>query len=99
MRSEFRADRLPISPAAEALSQGDLALAWHHALSDGEDYELCFTLPMAQAESALPSRVDGVPITRIGVTKPRGNGPVVSLRMPDGSVQAVEDMGWEHRGS
>jgi thiamine-monophosphate kinase len=59
---------LPVSDALRAVA-GELA--WHSALAGGEDYELCFTVPPAQAASvaALAARC-GVPLTRCGRLRP-----------------------------
>jgi thiamine-monophosphate kinase len=55
---------LPVSDALRAVAGEQ---AWHSALSGGEDYELCFTAPPAQATAvvALASRC-GVQLTRCG---------------------------------
>ncbi len=91
-------DRLPISPAAQAAAQRDRTPAWQHAVGDGEDYELCFTLPGPQADSVLPREIDGVPITPIGTVTAADHGPTVTLQMQDGRVQPIDQLGWEHRG-
>lgn len=69
-----------------------------HALCDGEDYELCFTLDARDAAS-LPAKIDGVPITRIGRIVARAPGhDVACLRLvrPDGASNAFDASGWEH---
>ena len=61
------------------------------ALSDGEDYELCFTVSDA---SRLPHSMAEVPLTVIGTVE-QGDGVVLS----DGDTQIpIESSGWEHRG-
>lgn len=100
--AQLWADRLPISPAAHAVSHQDHVSPWRHALGDGEDYELCFTLPPAEAERVLPAQIDGVLVTRVGIITPVEPGVsgagVVTLVMPDGSVESVGPLGWEHHG-
>lgn len=71
----------------------------NHALYDGEDYELCFTVDPAAAEK-LPTEIGGVTLTRIGHMLGETNRPVEShlwLRLPGGSRQPLTKTGWEHR--
>lgn len=96
LAAQLWADRLPISAAAHAASHRDHRPPWQHALGDGEDYELCFTVPVGDAESVLPSQVDGVAITQIGTMMPGGEGPMITIKLPDGSIQPVEGLGWQH---
>lgn len=64
-----------------------------NALSEGEDYELLFTLSPASARQ-LPDEIDGVPITRLGhiIEGTR-------LFLLDGSERReLARSGWEHHG-
>jgi len=72
--------------------------SWRDALSDGEDYELCFTAP---PNCPPPAAIMGVPITRIGsLHKPAHPAQRCTLIItPDGDRLDASDMGWEHRGS
>jgi thiamine-monophosphate kinase len=94
--AELFADRLPISPAAHAASHRTGRPPWLHALSDGEDYELLFTIAAPAAERALPRQIDGVPITQIGVVTDPADGARVTIKLPDGSIEPVDATGWEH---
>jgi thiamine-monophosphate kinase len=58
-----------------------------HALHDGEDYELLFTLPQALVKD-LP-----VPAHVIGAIQ---SEPGVWLQHPDGRREPLEPKGWEH---
>jgi thiamine-monophosphate kinase len=75
-------------------------LSWQRALGDGEDYELLFA-----ASGSVPSRLAGVPITRIGTILARDAGsrePQVGVRVDEGSAEALIDasrFGWEHRNA
>lgn len=62
------------------------------ALSDGEDYELLFTLPEAQVARIRRLRL-GVKVTRIG-TIVRGRG--LTLIHPGARRQRIRARGWEH---
>ncbi len=74
-------DRLPLSPVMRSRRQGDSALEL--ALSFGDDYELCFTLPQA-ALTELENRLEqfGCSITEIGVVNKQ---PGLEFHHDDGS--------------
>lgn len=66
---------------------------FQYALHGGEDYELLFTAP---ANRRVPTRIAGVPITRIGeITR----GRQIILQTPDGKPQPLPTGGWEHFAS
>jgi thiamine-monophosphate kinase len=96
--AEVQVADLPVSKAAKALARRTGQPPWRHALADGEDYELCFTVA---ANAEVPSMCAGVPITRIGkivaAAEVSGASPV-RLRMADGTTLTAEGMGWEHEG-
>ncbi|QNN25058.1 thiamine-phosphate kinase [Planctomycetales bacterium ZRK34] len=69
-----------------------------HALFDGEDYELCFTIAPDAADN-LPTEIDGVTLTKVGHMLGEADRPVESrlwLRLPDGTRQPLTKTGWEH---
>ncbi len=84
--AELWADALPIRACVTGQPR------WQHALGDGEDYELCLTLP----PDAVPGEVEGVPVTVVGRIVP-GPEATIRIRLPDGSFVQVGDVGWEHR--
>jgi thiamine-monophosphate kinase len=60
------------------------------ALDGGEDYELLFT---ARPAARVPSRIEGVEVSRIGqVTR----GRKIYLRAEDGVKRELPPAGWEH---
>ncbi|MEZ5566239.1 MAG: thiamine-phosphate kinase [Gammaproteobacteria bacterium] len=81
---------LPLSTALQTLCPRD---AIEHALTGGDDYELCFTVPAA-AESSLLKAAESWPVsvTRIG-TIIAGEGARWSL---DGRPYRVPDSLWQH---
>jgi len=90
------ADALPISAGAAQAASRDQKPVWQHAISDGEDYELCFTVPAQRADN-IPADLLGVPITRVGVIDEAIPGrPLVRLVRPDGVEVDAGNMGWEH---
>jgi thiamine-monophosphate kinase len=92
------ADKLPIDDATHAAARRDGRPEWEHAIGDGEDYELCFTLSSERA-AQLPRKIDGVAVTRIGEIVPANGEPPVRVRLADGAIKPVRDLGWEHRGA
>jgi thiamine-monophosphate kinase len=81
--AEVESAQLPVYPTA-TLDQ---------ALNGGEDYELLFTAPPA---TRVPSKIAGVPVTRIGrILKRRSALQPLTLNGPRGS-RPVKPEGWEH---
>ena len=97
--AEIAVDALPIGPAAQAAARRDGRPAWQHAVGDGEDYELCFTLPTTQVDPGRSTQIAGVDITPIGrITEPRPDDePNIMLKQSDGSLEPLDpQLGWEH---
>ncbi len=99
LSAEIDANQLPLSPAAWAAANRDRQPLWRHAVGDGEDYELCFTLP-PEAAASLPAEIDSVPITRIGrmMVPEAGSEPTILVLLPAGQSQVLTNEGWEHHG-
>ena len=90
--AEIDAALLPRSPALMALYDDASALPF--ALAGGDDYELCFSVPMARladVQSEL-SRL-GCGVTRIGRIV---EGAGVRVRGADGTWLETAAAGWEH---
>ncbi|HYJ86993.1 MAG TPA: thiamine-phosphate kinase [Pyrinomonadaceae bacterium] len=86
------ASRLPIDEVVSELCGRRALDPLMLALHGGEDFELLFTVSPEKI-SQLPSRVDGVAITRIGVIGAASEG----VRISEGSrVWKLEPGGWEH---
>jgi len=71
--------KLPVSAAAKRMSGKGL----DHALFDGEDYELLFTIPRAKSKGL---RIVGEIVAARGVF----------LKGADGAFVELPDRGWEH---
>lgn len=84
-------DRVPISPAAYQLDDGQSPLA--HALGDGEDFELLLAVPPDTARVVLERQPIGVPLTDIGCFTTE---PQILARDTDGSVAPLTIRGYEH---
>jgi len=85
------APAIPISSVARQLSDDQTSL--QHALSDGEDFELIFTVSAEDGHRLLTSWNDSTPITRIGeITKQQE----CWLRSADNERQTLPPLGWNH---
>ena len=83
--AEIHAELVPRARVGRPKREVDLQLALH----GGEDYELLFTAPRTKH---IPSRIAGVPITRIGrITRSKR-----ILLVNRGEVSKLEALGWEH---
>lgn len=78
---------LSVEAAARAHAKPGEGL-WLRALSDGEDYELCFT-----ASGDVPSRIGATPITRVGEVREGGGCVVLD---PSGGRVDASGLGWNH---
>jgi thiamine-monophosphate kinase len=85
-------ERIPVSAAAGRLARRTGKTALEHALSDGEDFELLFTLAPGQATRLERDRRLRGLVTRIGEVVRRG----LHLRQRDGRTTSVRPMGYEH---
>lgn len=93
-----RVDQIPIRSTAQTRSITSGWPAWWHAMTDGEDYELCFTVPSTHAQS-VPTEIDGVRITPIGVIRDTTTMTGVNLAFSNGQQSPFLDSGWEHASS
>lgn len=80
----IEAARIPIARAAKTV---------HHALMDGEDFELLFAVGARDA-ARVPKRLGTCPVTRIGTVVRRGAG--VQLVDRQGRVQPLTVKGFQH---
>lgn len=84
---------LPISEAARELSGRDGKPALEHALHDGEDFELLFTVSAADWEKLRSGKLFDAGVTAIGrITA----DAAVLLKSPDGATLPLPPGGYEH---
>jgi thiamine-monophosphate kinase len=84
--AELQQELIPRAMVGKPSQRVDLDLALH----GGEDYELLFT---ARRHKRIPSRISGIPLTRIGeITR----GGKMFLIDPSGAAQELKPGGWEH---
>ncbi|MFN2309525.1 MAG: thiamine-phosphate kinase [Gammaproteobacteria bacterium] len=91
------ADRLPRSAAFRSVVPGPQMPAWFELpLAGGDDYELCFTVPLSQVP-VLTSLADelGLPLTAIGEIQAE---PGLRCLGDDGRDVATARRGYEHFG-
>jgi len=90
------AEALPVAPENRALALSAHADEWHYALHGGEDYELLFTVPAAEASGIadLVRRETGTQVSLVGEIVDAGRGS--ELELPGGRVVPLEARGWDH---
>lgn len=78
--------RIPCNPP--------LGCDWRRALSDGEDYELCFT---AAPGGSVPGTIAGLSITQVGEVLERDlHDPRWVVVQIDNQSISGEELGWQH---
>jgi thiamine-monophosphate kinase len=83
--------RLPVSPAYDAAFE---QVGWQAALTGGDDYELCFTIPPAQeTEFRIASAHFGVPCSYIGDIEAE---PGLRIVDEQGALYVPEQPGFDH---
>ncbi len=87
------APAVPISADAASLAEEAGASPLEHALNDGEDYELLFCVPPAQARDLAREGVLEVAVTVIGEVLEEAESQIA---MADGSRRPLVAGGWEH---
>lgn len=83
---------IPISAAAEAAADGRSPL--EHALGDGEDFELLFTVSAEDGGRLLADPPGAVPLARLGEIVPAESG--CQFRRRDGQIEPLPTAGWKH---
>lgn len=90
----IRLEQLPLSPAFTAATQSLLLSASRLALSGGEDYELCFTAPLAHREKIVAIMKNcSVQATPIGIVT---SSKAVVVVNADGSRSNETNCGFNH---
>ncbi|ODS31896.1 MAG: thiamine-monophosphate kinase [Candidatus Scalindua rubra] len=86
-------DKIPISTDAKKLARKTGLSALYHALHDGEDYELLFTLSNKESEKLLASKPLQVRLSKIGHIK-KSNGIV--MQDSKGKLRIINPIGYKH---
>jgi thiamine-monophosphate kinase len=82
---------IPVSPAAVAARDGKSPL--EHALADGEDFELLFTVAPADGQALLSRPPCATQLSHIGEITA---APGCYLKSRDGRLQPLPPLGWKH---
>ncbi|HTI51717.1 MAG TPA: thiamine-phosphate kinase [Planctomycetaceae bacterium] len=83
---------IPISAVAAAASDGRSPL--DHALGDGEDFELLFTVSAEDGRRLLAKPPCAVPLAHVGEIVPADSG--CHLHRRDGKLEPLPSAGWKH---
>jgi thiamine-monophosphate kinase len=91
-------DRVPVSPDAMELAKRDGAhdlgaAALHHALGDGQDFELLFSVNPTTAQAILRDRPVDCQVTHVGELIA---DPGLWQQQSDGRRMPLEATGWRH---
>ncbi|MCP4265013.1 MAG: thiamine-monophosphate kinase [Candidatus Brocadiaceae bacterium] len=86
-------DEVPISVDAKKLASKTGLSALHHALHDGEDYELLFTISDKESRKLLKYKSFPVRLSIIGHIK-KSNG--LKLRNSNGKLEKLKPIGYKH---
>ena len=81
-------------PISESLQSLDDTSAYELALSGGDDYELCFTVPQEQEAFVEKELLTQYQLTRVGKVT-NDNGKLV-LKDAKGEVVELKASGWRH---
>ena len=84
-------EKIPVSEVCKGVNLAETLV--EHALSDGEDFELCFTAGAADAAEIAKQGVLGVSATIIGEVQ---SGAGIYLRKNGVAPQPIEWVGFEH---
>ena len=89
-------DQIPVSAAANKLALETNRSPLDHALTDGEDFELLFTLPAVDAKSLLQHPpFEHLAVRQVG--RVIGEAAGVFREMADGSLLNIPPDGFEHK--
>lgn len=88
----LNADAIPIHDDARAAAVESGRDALDHALNDGEDFELVFTVPADEADRVPPTLAAGVTVSRIGVITEQ---PGLLIEV-EGERRPLAPGGWVH---
>lgn len=89
--ASLRTHHIPVDPAVYSIQDDRSPL--EHALGDGEDFELLWTVSPEDGKQLLENPPIAAPISRIGVICPAG---IYELMDETGQTQPLKRSGWVH---
>jgi thiamine-monophosphate kinase len=84
---------VPIHQDAVQMAAADGRSPLEHALRDGEDFELCFTVGDDAERRLLAAAPEGLTLHKIGVITPEAG---LRLTLPDGRITPLAPLGFDH---
>ena len=87
----LESDSSPLTETALRINDGRTPLL--HGLSDGEDFELLFTVHPDDGKLLISEWRESIPLTKIGEMT---STPGCWLRTPDGRTDVLGPLGWTH---
>jgi thiamine-monophosphate kinase len=94
--AEIWADRIPVHADAVAAARGDRRTPLEHALDDGEDFELCFTVPAERAAALVAKGLAGTPVAHIGRIHSGFGVALLDSEGAESTTQVLEAGGFDH---
>jgi thiamine-monophosphate kinase len=88
---DLDAAKIPLTAVARDSNDDKSPLI--HGLSDGEDFELLFTVSPADGRLLTSQWNDATPLTHIGVIS---EAPGCRLHQADGRIEPLPPIGWTH---
>lgn len=98
--ADLAAEAVPVSKSARRLAklEGEgAARALHHALHDGEDFELLFIVKPNRWKKIVQEWPFDVPIRALGMMRPLRKGEPLVRILKKGEPEALEVMSWVHK--
>ncbi len=86
-------DKIPISADAKKLARKTGLSVLYHALHDGEDYELLFTLSNKESERLLASRSFSIRVSKIGHIKKQSG---IFMQDSNRKLRKIKPLGYKH---
>jgi thiamine-monophosphate kinase len=94
--AEVWADRVPVHPDAAAAARADGRTPLDHALHDGEDFELCFTVPAERAPVLVAGGLAGTPVAHVGRIVAGRGAVLLDREGAQRSARPLEPGGFDH---
>jgi thiamine-monophosphate kinase len=89
--ADLEAAQIPLTEVARGTQDGRTPLV--RGLSDGEDFELLFSVSPEEGRLLRAEWRDETPVTHIGTLSA---SPGCRLRYPDGRIESLAPIGWTH---
>ncbi|MBZ0138055.1 MAG: thiamine-phosphate kinase [Planctomycetes bacterium] len=98
--ADLAAEAVPVSKSARRLAKLEgkgASRALHHALHDGEDFELLFIVKPNRWKKIVQEWPFDVPIRALGMMRPLRKGEPLVRILKKGEPEALEVMSWVHK--